>query len=294
MALGAVVISSLTAAVPGYASTAAATLKPVTDIASANVQGVTSGSTSSSSLWQAVDDGTSFTSADDNTTRVETRSGQSGSHTVGYSGAPSGTVSQVTSNIRARRTKFASATVRVLLYDGPTQIASGPTHSVGTSYGNFRDTFSGLNVASGNNLRTRVELRNSSSRGSVMYTQIWLDQTAQVGDSAPIVSISSPTNGSSVSGTLTVTGTAGDDVALNKVEVQIDGGAFQLANGTASWAYSWNTSGYSGSHVLTARAIDSAGQTASTSVTVSVGSTGLGTSGILSRKDFIYGSEIGA
>ena len=73
----------------------------------------------------------------------------------------------------------------------------------------------------------------------------------------PTVQIQAPTNGSFVSGNLLVSGTATDNVAVQKVECRLDSGAWVLASGTNQWSYGLNTSNFlNGSHVLSARATD--------------------------------------
>ena len=71
-------------------------------------------------------------------------------------------------------------------------------------------------------------------------------------------------------GHLTVSGTASDNVAVQKVEVRLDTNTWNLATGTNSWSYSLNTSNFiNGSHVLSARATDTASNLSPTnSVTV--------------------------
>ncbi len=87
----------------------------------------------------------------------------------------------------------------------------------------------------------------------------------------PVVSFTNPANGSSLSGAVSVTGAASDNAAVSKTEVSIDGAAYQVATGTASWSYSWNTAtGPNGSHTLIARAVDTNGNITTSSVTVSV------------------------
>jgi len=89
---------------------------------------------------------------------------------------------------------------------------------------------------------------------------------------APSVAISSPAAGSTVSGTVTVSGSAADNSSLTAVDVQVDGGTWNRASGTASWTWGWSTTALAnGTHTLTARATDSAGNatTASRSVNVS-------------------------
>ena len=86
---------------------------------------------------------------------------------------------------------------------------------------------------------------------------------------APSISVSAPTDGSTVSGTVTIWGSASDDVALSKVEVAVDGGAWAPASGTTSWSRGLDTTAYGdGSHTLAARAVDSSGNTKSVSSTV--------------------------
>jgi hypothetical protein len=93
----------------------------------------------------------------------------------------------------------------------------------------------------------------------------------------PSVNISSPGNGATVSGTITVSGTASDPVGLSSIQLQIDGGAFSPASGTSNWSFSLDTTSLSNAaHSLTARASDSSGLSASSSITVNVSNSGGG------------------
>ena len=87
----------------------------------------------------------------------------------------------------------------------------------------------------------------------------------------PAVSITSPAAGASVSPSFTVSGSAWDNVAVASVSLSVDGGAAQTASGTTSWTASVSNLG-AGSHTLTARATDTSGNSASTSVSVTVSS----------------------
>jgi hypothetical protein len=90
----------------------------------------------------------------------------------------------------------------------------------------------------------------------------------------PTVAISSPANGATVSGTITVSGTASDSLGVSSVQVQVDSGAFSTASGTASWSFSLDTTSLSNAaHTLSARATDTLGATATSSVTVNVSNT---------------------
>jgi glycosidase len=74
---------------------------------------------------------------------------------------------------------------------------------------------------------------------------------------SPTVLLNAPTNGSTLAGTVLVSGTAADDIAVAKVEVSIDAGAWSTASGTTSWSFSLNTQNQlNGTHTITARATD--------------------------------------
>lgn len=77
----------------------------------------------------------------------------------------------------------------------------------------------------------------------------------------PTVTISQPANNNIVSTkTPIIRGTAGDNVALSRVEVQIDAGAWVAATGTTTWQYTTPILA-DGSHTANARAIDTSNNT---------------------------------
>ncbi len=91
----------------------------------------------------------------------------------------------------------------------------------------------------------------------------------------PAVALTSPSGGSTVSGTTKVIALAGDDGGLKEIQFKVDGqniGPAVAANANASYEVSWQTTDvFDGSHVLTAVASDLAGLTAtSPGVTVTV------------------------
>src|SRR2546428_1387471 len=87
----------------------------------------------------------------------------------------------------------------------------------------------------------------------------------------PTVTITSPTAGAIVAGTITVTANASDDVAVAGVQFFVDGALLDQTT-TAPYAVSWDTTRVAnGSHTLTARAQDPSGNAAtSPPVTVTV------------------------
>jgi subtilisin family serine protease len=96
-------------------------------------------------------------------------------------------------------------------------------------------------------------------------------QAANAGDSTPpTVAIASPASGVTVAGTISVTGTATDNVGVTSIQFLVDGQV--AASGTSSpYSFSWNTANVTnGSHTLTVDAYDAAGNLGSASVSVTV------------------------
>jgi hypothetical protein len=87
----------------------------------------------------------------------------------------------------------------------------------------------------------------------------------------PSVWISQPKSGATVEGIVTAAGTAADAGGLATVDVSLDGGPFRAATGTASWTVSMDTTSLKpGTHTLTARASDVAGNRSTVSATVTI------------------------
>src|SRR5437762_3575550 len=88
----------------------------------------------------------------------------------------------------------------------------------------------------------------------------------------PTVSITSPSSGSTVSGTITVTASASDNVGVAGVQFMLDGANLGAEDTGAPYSVSWDTTTTgNGSHTLTAIARDAAGNaTTSNAVTVTV------------------------
>jgi hypothetical protein len=109
---------------------------------------------------------------------------------------------------------------------------------------------------------------------------------------APTTSISSPTAGSTVSGTVTITAAASDNVGVTKVEIYVDG-ALRTTDTTSPYTWSWNTTTFANSsHTITAKAYDAAGNigsAANVSVTVNNAGGG-GSSQLLSNPGFETGT----
>ena len=102
-----------------------------------------------------------------------------------------------------------------------------------------------------------------------------LDDGAPLPDTtAPTTSITSPSNGATVSATVSVTASASDNVGVTKVEFYLDG-ALQSTDTTSPYSWSWNTTtATNASHALVAKAYDAAnniGTSSTVNVTVNNG-----------------------
>lgn len=133
---------------------------------------------------------------------------------------------------------------------------------------NFKATGTGtaaVNFATGSavvNATTNKNILTTMNGGSYSITPA-ADTTA------PTVSITAPLNGATVSDTVKVAASASDNVGVARVEL-FDGATLLINDTAAPYEYAWNTTTASnGSHVLTAKAYDAAGNVA-TSPSVSV------------------------
>jgi hypothetical protein len=91
----------------------------------------------------------------------------------------------------------------------------------------------------------------------------------------PSVAVTAPGAGATVSGTVTISATASDDVGVAGVQFLLDGSPLGPEDTVAPYTYAWDTTAASaGNHALTARARDSSGNIRiSSAVTVTVADT---------------------
>jgi hypothetical protein len=95
--------------------------------------------------------------------------------------------------------------------------------------------------------------------------------TAVTTNPSPQVSITQPASNSTVSGTLTVSGTATDSAGISQVQVSVDNGTPQVATGTTGWTASINTTALTnGAHTINVQATDPDGNVGTASVPVTV------------------------
>lgn len=94
---------------------------------------------------------------------------------------------------------------------------------------------------------------------------------------APTTSITAPAAGATVSGTTTVSASASDNVGVTQVEFYVDG-TLKATDTTSPYSFSWDTTtAANGSHSLTSKAYDAAGNVGTSSaVSVTVSNAGSG------------------
>jgi glucose/arabinose dehydrogenase/PKD repeat protein len=150
----------------------------------------------------------------------------------------------------------------------------------------------------------RTQDRNVTATGSYNATathngSAWVMQLVAfradngTGDTtAPTVSVTAPAAGATVSATTTVTASAADNVGVAGVQFLLDGANLGAEDPTAPYSVPWDTTGATnGSHSLTARARDAAGNSAtSAAVTVTVANGTGGPSGLAAGYAFDEGA----
>ncbi len=133
------------------------------------------------------------------------------------------------------------------------------TSKAGYCVGNIRITTDGLNLftvsADGQVSQGPIEVAAAS-----LPRSFTLDDAAPVPDiEAPATSITAPAAGATVSGSITVTASATDNLGVTQVEFYLDG-ALQSTDTTAPYSWSWNTTtAVNGAHSLSSKAYDAAG-----------------------------------
>ena len=110
----------------------------------------------------------------------------------------------------------------------------------------------GVVVDPGGDIEETDENNNAASLVVPVYAR---------GNVQPSVNITHPADMETVRGTVIISGSAhdnpGDENELVRVEVRIDGGDWNEANGLQAWQYGWDTTGLSeGLHTLSARSYD--------------------------------------
>ena len=134
---------------------------------------------------------------------------------------------------------------------------------------------------------TTTSYTDNVTAGTWYYRVTATDTTGQVGppsDQAqgdsladttdPDIQITSPTDGSTVSGTITITAEATDDDAITQVSFTIDGTPIGTPDTTAPFTTTWDTTTTTNdTHTLTATATDPTGNTNTDTITLTTDNT---------------------
>lgn len=112
---------------------------------------------------------------------------------------------------------------------------------------------------------------NQGWNSSNYWVDVMYSATISSDSAAPVVSISSPAGSATVTGTVSVTANASDNVGVSKVEFYVNG-VLKATASAAPYSFSWNSSSAAnGAYSLSAKAYDAAGnvgQSAAVPVTV--------------------------
>lgn len=177
---------------------------------------------------------------------------------VGASALPLNTWSHlaVTYNASALRLYVNGAQVASRNQTGAMPTTAGPLRIGGNSV--WGEYFSGLidEVRVYNNALTQAEIQTDMNTPVVPTSP---DTTP------PTVSVTTPTNGATVSGAVTLTAAASDNVGVSGVRFYVDGTQVGAEDTTAPYSITWDSTNSLGTHQITAVARDAAGNTATSS-----------------------------
>jgi len=115
----------------------------------------------------------------------------------------------------------------------------------------------------------------TDAAGNLNLASTSTDNTVTFDTTVPSVAVTAPASGSTLSGMVTVTADASDNVGVAGAQFLLDGAPLGTEDTTFPYSVSWNTTGVTnGSHTLLARARDAAGNlTTSSPITVTVANT---------------------
>ncbi len=160
------------------------------------------------------------------------------------------------------------------------QVEYGTTTSYGslttlnaTLVTSHSQTLSGLTA--GTAYHYRLHSKNASGVETVSGDAVF-STSSSTDSTPPTVSITSPAAGASVSGTVTVTGSASDNVGVTSVQFMLDGANLGSADTATPYQVGWDsTTASNGTHTLTAKAMDAAGNVGNAvAVSVTVANSG--------------------
>jgi hypothetical protein len=150
----------------------------------------------------------------------------------------------------------------------------GTTVGAEDSSAPYQTTWSTSSVPNGTHLVRALARDAAGNVGSSAAVTVTVSNSA-ADATAPSVSLTSPSAGSTVTGAVSLAATATDNVAVARVQFQINGSDYGAADTTAPFTASWDTASFdNGLHTIRAVATDAAGNTAiSPAVTVTLNRT---------------------
>ena len=144
----------------------------------------------------------------------------------------------------------------------------------------YQFSWDSTQVADGNATFTAYAYDAARNTGLSSGVTVSIDNVSDVVDNtAPVVTLTNPADGSTVSGTVSIYARASDDVGVTQLSVYIDNNLKCSSVDTSTLTCNWNTRKLSGSHSIRAVARDAAGHSSETTISVSVGSSSKGNKG---------------
>lgn len=149
-----------------------------------------------------------------------------------------------------------------------TTVVTGNTNNSATQYADYTSFTA---TPTGRYLRIVGTDRWNAGYGNSIWEIGAYGGSAGGDKTVPYVTMTSPAAGASLKGTVPITGTASDNVAVTKVELLVDGGV-KATNNSGSANFNWASTGVGdGRHTMSLRAFDAAGNPAtSPPITVTV------------------------
>ena len=139
-----------------------------------------------------------------------------------------------------------------------TGVAGSPTTTQDIQLGHYPGAFGGVEYFQG--LLDEIRIYNTALSASDVSALFTADNAPPPDTTPPTVAITAPAAGATVSGTVTVSANASDNIGVVGVQFYLDGATLGSEDTSAPYSISWNTTtSINGSHTLTAVARDAAG-----------------------------------
>jgi hypothetical protein len=153
----------------------------------------------------------------------------------------------------------------------------------------YTTTWNTSPVASGSH-QLSARVRDAAGNGAVADpVSVSVDNSDTI---LPAVALTTPATATTVTGVVSISATASDNIGVSGVQFLLDGAAFDSEDASAPYSVSWNTAtAANGSHTLSGRARDSSGnQATSALVTVTVANTTTIPAGLVASYGFEEGT----